>query len=90
MPTIVTYSSYERVLAAYPRRIVSAPFPDRCCPSATGQVGRLQEEQGWPFVYHRCAVCGFAVRRFASRDDVLEKMRNWKQACQTLSAPNAA
>lgn len=71
MPTIVEYSTHKRALNAYPRRIVSSPFPNRCCASATSPVGEVQEEQGWPFVYHRCAVCGFTVRRFASRTEVL-------------------
>ena len=71
MPTIVEYSADKRVVKAYPCRIVSAPFPSRCCTSATVQLGEVQEERGWPFVYHRCAVCGFTVRRFASRAGVL-------------------
>lgn len=90
MPTIVEYSTHKRVVNAYPRRIVSAPFPSRCCTSATVQVGEVQEERGWPFVYHRCAVCGFTVRRFASRHEVLQEIRSWKQARHTLSTPDAA
>ncbi len=90
MATIVEYTSLKRALNAYPRRIVSTTFPGRCCPSATVQVGEVQEERGWPFVYRRCAVCGFTVRRFASRTEVLEEIRSWKKAGITLFTPNAA
>ena len=90
MATIVEYTSQKRTLNAYPRRIISSPFPSRCCPSATAQVGEVQEEQGWPFVYRRCAVCGFTVRRFASRTELLEEMRDWKKAGNALATPGAA
>jgi len=90
MRTIVEYSTHKRALNAYPRRIVSPPFPSRCCSSLRTQVGEVQEERGWPFVYHRCAVCGFTVRRFASRTEVLEEIRSWKKVENTLLTPDAA
>jgi hypothetical protein len=54
------------------------------------QVGEVQEEQGWPFVYRRCAICGFTVRRFASRTEVLEEIRSWKKAGNMLLTSDAA
>src|SRR3990172_475777 len=65
MATIVEYSARERAINAYPRRIISPPVPSRCCSSSTVQVGEIQNVHGWPFVYQRCAACGFTVRRFA-------------------------
>lgn len=90
MPSIVEYSTHKRALNAYPRRIVSTTFPGRCCPSAMVQVGEVQEEQGWPFVCRRCAICGFTVRRFASRTEVLEEIRSWKKVENMLLTPDAA
>ncbi len=90
MRTIVEYSTHKRALNAYPRRIVSSPFPGRCCPSATAQVGEVQEELGRPFVYHRCRICGFTVRRFASRAEVLEEIRSWRREANPLPEAGAA
>lgn len=90
MRTIVEYSTHKRPLNAYPRRIVSPPFPSRCCSPLRTLVGKVQEERGWPFVYHRCAVCGFTVRRFASRAEVLEEIRRWRREANPLPEAGAA
>lgn len=90
MATIVEYSSSKRAVNAYPRKIVSPLSPTRCCPSSTELVGEPQEERGWPFVYQRCAVCGFTVRRFASREEVLEGMRIWKKTGKATLTADAA
>lgn len=89
MATIVEYSTHKRAINAYPRKIISPPFPSRCCPSSTEPVGKVQEEQGWPFVYYRCKVCGFTVRHFASREEVLEEIRSQRKAEQAIPKPNA-
>lgn len=87
MATIVEYTIHKRPINAYPNKIVSPPFPSRCCFASIARVGKVQEEQGWPFVYHRCAVCGFTVRRFASCEDILEEMQIWKKQGQAIPTP---
>lgn len=88
--TIVEYSTHKQAVNAYPAKIVSPPSPSRCCPSSMGQVGKVQEENGWPYVYHRCAVCGFTVRRLAPRDELLETIRTWRKMGRKASKPDAA
>jgi hypothetical protein len=90
MATIVLYSNRKRAVNAYPTRIVSPPAPGDCCASSTGQVGEVQDERGWPFVYHRCGVCGFTVRRFAPQEAVLEARRLWRNGGSAISRPDAA
>ena len=90
MATIVEYSSHRKAVNAYPAKIISPPVPSGCCSSSTVQVGEVQDENGWPFMYHRCAVCGFAVRRFAPRDAVLETRRIWRNPEGAIHTPGAA
>ena len=90
MATVVEYSAHKRAINAYPTKIVSPTSPGTCCPSSAEQVGDGHEDHGWPFVYRRCAVCGFTVRRFASREEVLEGMRIWKKQGQAIPTPDAA
>lgn len=90
MGTIVEYSTDKRFINAYPAKIVSPPFPSRCCRTSSEQVGEVQEENGWPFVYHRCGVCGYTVRRFPPREEFLETIRVWRTAGQTIARPDAA
>lgn len=80
MGTIVEYSAHKQAVNAYPARIVSPPSPSGCCASSMEQVGRIRDEDGWPFVYHRCEVCGYTVRRLAPRNELLETMRAWRRA----------
>ncbi|MGH7351361.1 MAG: hypothetical protein ACREI5_03450 [Candidatus Methylomirabilales bacterium] len=90
MVTIVEYSTHKKALNVYPSRIISPPVPSRCCSSSTVQVGEIQNEHGWPFVYQRCAACGFTVRRFAPQDEVLEARRIWRNGGQAIHTPDAA
>ena len=90
MVAIVEYSARKRAINAYPRRIISPPVPSRCCSSLAIQVGDVQDERGWPFVYQRCAACGFTVRRFAPQDEVLEARRIWRNGGQAIHTPDAA
>lgn len=90
MATVVEYSAHKRAINAYPIKIVSPTSPGPCCLSSVEQLGDAHEDRGWPFVYRRCTVCGFTVRRFASREGVLEEMRIWKKQGQAIPTPNAA
>lgn len=78
MATIVEYSSQRKAINAYPAKIVSPPVPSACCEFSSDQVGGVQEESGWRFVYHRCGVCGYTVRRFAPREEFFETVRSWR------------
>jgi hypothetical protein len=90
MVTIVEYSPHKRAINAYPTKIISPTSPGPCCLSSTEQLGGTYEDNGWPFVYRRCAVCGFTVRRFASRNGLLEERRVWRKQGGAISAPDAA
>lgn len=90
MATIVEYSTQKKALNGYPTRIISPPVPGDCCSSLAIQVGEVQDERGWPFVYQRCAACGFAVRRFAPPEEVLEARRIWRNGGHEIRTPDAA
>ena len=90
MATIVEYSAQKRSINAYPTRIISPPIQGQCCRLRTIRVGEVQDERGWPFVYQRCAACGFTVRRFAPQDEVLEARRIWRNGGQAIHTPDAA
>lgn len=90
MATIVEYSNHRKAINAYPAKIISPPVPSGCCSSSTVQVGEVQDEDGWPFMYHRCTACGFTVRRFAPRDAVLETRRIWRNTGREIGSPDAA
>ena len=80
MATIVEYSTDKHSINTYPAKIVSPPFPSACCGSFSEQLGEIQEENGWPFVYQHCVVCGYTIRRFAPRDELLETIRSWRNS----------
>lgn len=65
--TIVEYNPHKQPENAYPSKIVSPPFSGHCCSASADQVGDVHEQGGWLFMYHRCAVCGFTVRRIVGR-----------------------
>lgn len=90
MATIVEYSTAKRAVNAHPRKIISPPFSSPCCPSSIKPIGALQEEWGWPFVYYRCRVRGFTVRRFTSREEVVDGIRRWRKAGKVIPTPDAA
>lgn len=90
MATIVEYNSQRKAINAYPAKIVSPPFPSACCSVSSVQVGGVQDEHAWPFVYHRCAICGFTVRRLAPREELLEARRAWRTSGRAIPTPDAA
>ncbi len=63
MKAIVEYTSARNPANLYPEKIISPPSPSACCAVAMEQVGEVQWDGVWPFVYRRCATCGYTVRR---------------------------
>src|SRR5262245_64516352 len=62
---IIVYSRELKAQNLYPRRIISPPAPNKCCPGRMEVLGRPRfDEQGRRFSYNRCKVCGFALRHF--------------------------
>ena len=64
MANIVEYDERRTTLNAYPDRIISPPHPSECCFSGMEQVGDVEEDGNWLFIYKRCRTCGYTVRRF--------------------------
>jgi hypothetical protein len=63
--SIIVYSRELKAQNLYPRRIISPPAPNKCCPARMEVLGRPRlDEQGRRFSYKRCKVCGFALRHF--------------------------
>ncbi len=62
MPTIVEYTDQKQPENRYPTRIISPPHSGICCFSDMEEIGELQREGRWEYVYKRCRKCGFAVR----------------------------
>jgi hypothetical protein len=62
---IIVYSRELKAQNLYPRRIISPPAPNKCCPARMEVIGRPRlDEHGRRFCYKRCKVCGFALRHF--------------------------
>jgi len=62
---IIVYSRDLKAQNLYPRRIISPPAPNKCCPGRMEVLGRPRlDEQSRRFSYKRCRVCGFALRHF--------------------------
>ena len=64
MANIVEYDERRATLNAYPDRIISPPHPSECCFSSMEQVGDVEEDGSWLFIYKRCRTCGYTVRHF--------------------------
>ena len=83
MATIVQYDERRGTLNAYPDRIISPAHPGECCAAGMEQVGDVEEDGSWLFIYKRCRTCGYTVRHFlmlspkamqTMRDDILRSM----------------
>ena len=62
---IIVYSREIKAQNIYPKRIISPPQPNKCCPGRMEVLGRPRlDELGRRFSYKRCRVCGFALRHF--------------------------
>lgn len=65
LKNIIVYSRELKAQNLYPRRIISPPAPNKCCPGRMEVLGRPRfDEQGRRFSYKRCKICGFALRHF--------------------------
>ena len=65
MKSIILYTRELKPQNLYPKRIISPPAPNKCCPGRMEVLGRPRlDEQGRRFYYKRCKVCGFALRHF--------------------------
>ena len=64
MAGIVEYDDRKMAVNAYPERIVSPPHPSECCSSGMEQVGNVEEDGNWLYIYKRCQSCGYTVRHF--------------------------
>ena len=65
MKSIIVYTREAKAQNLYPKRIISPPAPNKCCPARMEVLGRPRlDEQGRRFYYKRCRVCGFALRHF--------------------------
>ena len=65
MKSIIVYTKELKAQNLYPKRIISPPAPNKCCPARMEVLGRPRlDEQGRRFYYKRCKVCGFALRHF--------------------------
>lgn len=82
--SIVEYDEGRGTLNAYPDRIISPPHPSECCSSSMEQLGDVQEDGSWLFIYKRCRTCGYTVRQFlmmspkamqTMRADLLRRMQ---------------
>jgi hypothetical protein len=63
--SIIVYTKELKAQNLYPKRIISPPAPNKCCPARMEVLGRPRlDEQGRRFYYKRCKVCGFALRKF--------------------------
>ena len=65
MKSIIVYTSKLKAQNLYPKRIISPPAPNKCCPARMEVLWRPRvDEQGRRFCYKRCRACGFALRYF--------------------------
>ena len=65
MKSIILYTRELKPQNLYPKRIISPPAPNKCCPGRMEVLGRPRlDEQSRRFYYKRCKVCGFALRHF--------------------------
>jgi hypothetical protein len=64
MSSIVEYAVGKVAVNAYPERIVSPPKPSGCCVAGMEQIGEVEEDGNWLYVYKRCRTCGYTVRHF--------------------------
>ncbi len=77
MANIVEYDERKAAVNAYPKRIISPPHPSECCSSGMAQVGRVEQDGNWLYIYKRCRACGYTVRHFLMmRPEALTKMRD--------------
>jgi hypothetical protein len=81
---IIVYSTSEKPKNDYPKRIVSPPYPSKCCTEENREVvGSTKEIEGFKFCYKICQRCGHAVKYYfpavESTSDAVKEYRSWKR-----------
>lgn len=75
--SIVEYNEEKAAVNGYPERIISPPHPSSCCSSGMEQVGDVEEDGNWLYIYKRCRTCGYTVRHFLMMNaKAIRKMRD--------------
>lgn len=76
MATIVHYRERKAAVNGYPERIVSPFYPSECCSMSMEQVGEVEEDGNWLYIYKGCPACGYTVRHFLMMSpQALQNMR---------------
>jgi len=84
--SIIVYTTEQKPKNLYPRKIISPPFPSKCCTDANRlRVGKIYEELGRSYYYKVCKVCGHAVKYYFNRETEFEmpklrKYYEWKKS----------
>lgn len=84
--SIIIYTSEQKPKNLYPRKIISPPFPSKCCTNANRmRVGKIYEELSRHYYYKVCKVCGHAVKYYFNKETEfdtprLRKYYEWKKS----------
>ncbi len=84
--SIIVYTTEQKPKNLYPRKIISPPFPSKCCTDANRlRVGKIYEELGRSYYYKVCKVCGHGVKYYFNRETEFEmpklrKYYEWKKS----------
>jgi hypothetical protein len=84
--SIIVYTTEQKPKNLYPRKIISPPFPSKCCTDVNRlRVGKIYEELGRSYYYKVCKVCGHAVKYYFNRETEFEmpklrKYYEWKKS----------
>ena len=84
--SIITYTSEQKPKNLYPRKIISPPFPSKCCTNANRmRVGKIYEELSRHYYYKVCKACGHAVKYYFNKETEfntprLRKYYEWKKS----------
>jgi hypothetical protein len=65
MASIVEYNERDIAVNAYLKRIISPPHPSECCHAGMAQIGDVEEDGDWLFIYKRGRTGGYTVRHFS-------------------------
>ena len=84
--SIIIYTSDQKPKNLYPRKIISPPFPSKCCTNANRlRVGKIYEELSRHYYYKVCKACGHAVKYYFNKETEfdtprLRKYYEWKRS----------
>ncbi|MFQ5456914.1 MAG: hypothetical protein ACE5FC_00465 [Myxococcota bacterium] len=84
--SIIVYTTDQKPKNLYPRKIISPPFPSKCCTNKNRvRVGKIYEELGRNYYYKVCKSCGHAVKYYFNKETEfdtprLRKYYEWKKS----------